>query len=209
MAPVAPTRIEPGYSRFVAAMKVTLPLGAAAVIVLLFSWSRLYDMPERVQIAAADFSVSDSASGHRMINARYSGIDRNDNPYTLAADSIVQQQSDPDRVTLDRPEADFTTADGSWVAVAAARGAFARTARRVTLQGDVSLYHDWGYQFRTDAATVDFAEAVAWGDAPVTGSGPWADMQAAGFRIGRGESRLEFAGPASVVLYPDPGDRQR
>ena len=138
MAPIAPTRIERGYSRFVAVMKVALPLGAVAVIGLLFTWSRLYDMPERLQIGATSFSVQDSASGHRMINARYSGTDRNDNPYTLAAESIVQQRSDFDRVALNRPEADFTTADGTWVAVAAARGAFARAARQVTLQGDVS-----------------------------------------------------------------------
>lgn len=209
MAPIAPTRIEPGYSRFVAVMKVALPLGAAAVIGLLFTWSRLSDMPERLQIGAASFSVSQSASGHRMINARYSGTDRNDNPYTLAAESIVQQRSDPDSVTLNRPEADFTTADGTWVAVAAARGAFARKTRRVMLKGDVSLYHDWGYQFRTDEATIDFTEAVAWGDAPVTGKGPWADMEAAGFRIRRQNSRLEFAGPARLVLYPNPKERPR
>ncbi len=209
MAPIAPTRIERGYSRFVAVMKVALPLGAAAVIVLLFSWSRLYDMPERLHIGAASFSVSESASGHRMINARYSGTDRNDNPYTLAAESIVQQSSDLDSVTLNRPEADFTTADGTWVAVAASRGAFARTARQVMLKGDVSLYHDWGYQFRTDEATIDFNQAIAWGDVAVSGKGPWADMEAAGFRISREESRLVFSGPARVVLYANPKDRQR
>ena len=209
MAPLAPPRIERGYSRFVAVMKVALPLGAAAVIGLLFSWSRLYDMPERVQIDATSFGVSETASGHRMINARYSGTDRNDNPYNLAAESIVQQRADPDRVTLNRPEADFTTADGTWVAVAAARGAFARADRKVTLKGDVSLYHDWGYQFRTDEATIDFTEATAWGDAPVSGEGPWADLQAAGFRISRHESRLEFTGPARMVLYPDPREKRR
>lgn len=209
MAPLAPTRIEPGYSRFVAVMKVALPLGAAVVIGLVFTWSRLYDMPERLQIGATSFSVSATASGHRMINARYSGTDRNDNPYTLAAESILQQRSDPDSVTLNRPEADFTTADGTWVAVAAARGAFARETRRVMLKGDVSLYHDWGYQFRTEEATIDFTEAVAWGDAPVSGTGPWADMEAAGFRILRRNSRLEFAGPARLVLYPKPKERRR
>ena len=207
MTAIAPTRIERGYSRFVAMMKVALPLGAAAVVVLLFSWSRLYDMPERLQIGAASFSVSETASGHRMINARYSGTDRNDNPYTLAAESIVQQRSDLESVALNRPEADFTTADGTWVAVAASRGAFARESRQVRLVGDVSLYHDWGYQFRTGEATIDFSEATAWGDAPVSGNGPWADMEAAGFRISREESRLEFSGPARVVLYPDPKDR--
>ena len=209
MAAIAPTRIERGYSRFVAVMKVALPLGAAAVIVLLFSWSRLYDMPKRLQIGASSFSVSESTTGHRMINARYTGTDRNDNPYTLAAESIVQQEPDLDRITLSRPEADFTTADGTWVAVAAARGAFAREAQRVVLKGNVSLYHDWGYQFLTDEATIDFVQATAWGDAPVNGAGTWADMEAAGFRITRQDSRLEFSGPARLVLYSNPKEQRR
>ena len=208
MAAIAPTRIERGYSRFVAVMKVALPLGAAAVIILLFSWSRLYDMPKRLQIGATSFSVSESTSGHRMINARYTGTDRNDNPYTLAAESIVQQKLELDRVTLNRPEADFTTADGTWVAVAATRGAFVREAQRVELRGNVSLYHDWGYQFLTDEATIDFAQATAWGDAPVNGTGTWADMEAAGFRITRQDSRLEFSGPARLVLYSNPKEQR-
>ena len=209
MAAIAPTRIESGYSRFVAVMKVALPLGAAVVIGLLFSWSQFYDMPERLQIDAGRLSVSESASGHRMINARYSGTDRNRNPYTLAAESIVQQKSDPDRITLNSPEADFTTAAGAWVAVSASSGRFTREAQQVDLEGDVSFYHDSGYQFQTNAATIDFTQAIAWGTAPVTGKSAWADMEAAGFRISRDESQLEFAGPARLVLNPDPKGEQR
>lgn len=208
MATIAPMRMESGYSRFVTVMKVVLPLGAAVVIILVFSWSRFYDMPERLQIGAATFSVSEAASGHRMINARYSGTDRNRNPYTLAAESIVQQKSDPDRITLNGPEADFTTGAGAWVAVSASSGKFAREAQQVDLQGDVSFYHDSGYQFQTGAATIDFGEAIAWGTSPVTGRGAWTDMEAAGFRISRDENQLEFAGPARLVLFPDRTEKQ-
>ena len=208
MATIAPTRMESGYSRFVAVMKVALALGAVAVIVLLFFWSQLYDMPERLQIGTARLDVSEAAGGHRMINARYSGTDRNRNPYTLAAESIVQRKTDPDRIMLNSPEADFTTGAGAWVAVSASRGKFAREAQQVDLQGDVNFYHDWGYRFHTGAATIDFAEAVAWGTSPVTGKGAWADMEAAGFRISRDEDKLEFAGPARLVLFPDRKERR-
>ena len=209
MATIAPTRIESGYSRFVAVMKVALPLGAAVVIALLFSWSQLYQMPERFEIGATKLSASEAVSGHRMINARYSGTDRNWNPYTLAAESVVQQKSDPDRVMLNSPEADFTTGAGAWIAVSASSGKFAREARQVDLEGDVSFYHDSGYQFQTDRATIDFGEAIAWSTAPVTGIGAWANVDAAGFRISRDEDRLEFAGPAHLVLFPDAEEPRR
>ncbi len=208
MATIAPMRMESGYSRFVAVMKVALPLGAAVVIILVFSWSQFYDMPERLQIGAASFNVSEAAGGHRMINARYSGTDRNRNPYTLAAESIVQQKSDPDGIMLNSPEADFTTGAGAWVAVSASRGKFAREAQQVDLYGDVSFYHDSGYQFQTGAATIDFGEAIAWGTSPVTGKGAWANVEATGFRISRDENRLEFAGPARLVLFPDRTEKQ-
>ena len=209
MATIAPTRIESGYSRFVAVMKVALPLGAAVVIALLFSWSQLYQMPERFEIGATKLSASEAVSGHRMINARYSGTDRNRNPYTLAAESVVQQKSDPDRVMLNGPEADFTTGAGAWIAVSASSGKFAREARQVDLEGDVSFYHDSGYQFQTDRATIDFGDAIAWSTAPVSGRGAWANVDAAGFRISRDEDRLEFAGPAHLVLFPDAEEPRR
>ena len=209
MATIAPTRMESGYSRFVAVMKIALPLGAAVVIALVFSWSQLYEMPERFEIGATKLSVNDAASGHRMINARYSGTDRNRNPYTLAAESIVQRKSDPDRIILNGPEADFTTGAGAWIAVSALSGKFTQEARQVDLEGDVSFYHDSGYQFRTSQATIDFGEAVAWSTAQVTGSGEWASLEAAGFRIDRDEDRLEFAGPVRLVLFPDAEERRR
>lgn len=209
MATIAPTRIESGYSRFVAVMKIALPLGAAVVIALLFSWSQFYEMPERFEIGATALDVSEAAGGHRMINARYSGTDRNRNPYTLAAESIVQRKSDPDRIMLNGPEADFTTGAGAWIAVSASSGKFAREARQVNLEGDVSFYHDSGYQFQTSRATIDFGEAIAWSTAQVTGGGEWANMEAAGFRISRDEDRLEFAGPARLVLFPDAEEPRR
>ena len=63
MATIAPTRIESGYSRFVAVMKVALPLGAAVVIALLFSWSQLYQMPERFEIDESYGGVAWSVRG--------------------------------------------------------------------------------------------------------------------------------------------------
>ena len=109
---------------------------------------------------------------------------------------------------LNSPEADFTTGAGAWVAVSASSGKFAREAQQVDLLGNVSFYHDSGYQFQTSAATVDFGEAIAWGTSPVTAKGVWADMEAAGFRISRDENRLEFAGPARLVLFPDRTEKQ-
>lgn len=198
---------EGGYSRFVAIMKLVLPLGAAVLIGLVVSWPSLYDVPERFQIGTTSFQFGESTGGHRMIKARYTGTDVRQNPYTLSADSIIQAVPGSDFVTLNQPEADFTTPGGAWVAVSASRGRFDRKNRTITLEGGVSVFHDSGYEFHTESATVDFDEAVAWSDTETRGQGPAAQIDARGFRIGDGAKRVSFKGPARMQLYADAARR--
>lgn len=198
-------RIGQGYSRFVAVMKLLLPLIAAVMIVTLVAWPQFYDAPERFQLGTTEF-IGQGAGGHRLTNARFTGTDRNLNPYTLTAAALVQQGEASDVVTLSQPEADFTTGNGAWVAVSAPRGSFARKEQTIVLEGGVNLFHDSGYEFQTDDATIDFARSTAVSNTPVSGQGPAANVQAAGFRILRDGKRIEFAGPARVVLYDDPAE---
>jgi len=197
-----------GYSRFVAVMKLVLPITAGAVIALLISWPQLHDAPERFRVAAAVL-VAGAGGGQQLVNARYAGTDRNNNPYTLTAEALIQNEADGDVVSLRKPEADFTTAGGAWVAVSAPRGSFARKTETMSLDGGVSLFHDAGYEIRTASAAIDFRQSVASGEAPVVGHGPAARLEAAGFRILRDGGRISFTGPARVVLYERPAELSR
>ncbi len=207
-ARLRPKRTDLGYSRFVKLMKLVMPLVAMAMIVTLVAWPQFDDGPPRFQPDTTGF-VGQGMGGqetgsHRLTNVRFTGADRDRNPYTLTAEAAVQKTPGSDVVTLSRPEADFTTGDGAWVAVSAPRGSFARKQRKIVLEGGVSLFHDSGYGFRTHGATIDFARSTAVSDTEVTGQGPAAHLEAAGFRILRDDGRIEFTGPARVVLFGDP-----
>ncbi len=201
--PLSPTPVGRGYSRFVRLMKLALPLVAVAMIVALLTWPQFDDNAPQLQSAVTEF-IGQGTGGHRLTNARFTGTDRNRNPYGLTAEAVVQQTPGGDEISLSRPEADFTTRNGAWVAVSSPRGRFARKRRTIVLEGGVSLFHDSGYALRTDAATVDLAQATVVSDTPVTGQGPAAHLEAAGFRIPRDGKRIAFTGPARVVLYGDP-----
>ncbi len=190
--------------RLLKPMRLFLPLSAAAAIAALFAWPGLDDRAPQIRPGIAQLADQE-AGGNRLAKVRFTGIDRNRNPYGLAAEALIQRTADGDEVDLSKPEADFTTGDGAWVVVFSPRGRYARKPRTVVLEGGVSLYHDSGYALRTDGARVDLDRATAVSDSPVTGQGPAARLEAAGFRIPRDGQRIEFAGPARVVLYGDPG----
>lgn len=201
-------RTGQGYSRFVAVMKLVLPLIAAVMIVTLAAWPQFHDVPERFQLGTTEF-IGQATIGHRLINARFTGTDRNFNPYTLTAAALVQRGQSSDVVTLSQPEADFTTGGGAWVAVSAPRGSFARREQTIVLEGGVKLFHDSGYELQSDGVTVDFARSTASSNTPVLGQGPAVNLRAAGFRIPRDGKRIEFIGPARVVLYDNPAEVPR
>jgi lipopolysaccharide export system protein LptC len=92
--------------------------------------------------------------------------------------------------------------DGTWLVLTAASGVYERTAKTLDLTGAVTLFHDTGYEIRTQSARVDLEQGTAEGQEPVHGQGPFGDLQSEGFRmIGKGET-IFLTGKSKVVFYP-------
>jgi lipopolysaccharide export system protein LptC len=73
--------------------------------------------------------------------------------------------------------------DGGWIYVEARAGIYDRRGSNLDLAGRVTVHHDDGTQFVTDAAKVDLAAGGAAGDAPVAAQGPFGTLTAEGFRL--------------------------
>jgi lipopolysaccharide export system protein LptC len=191
-----------GYSSFVRLAKYFLPLVAGIVILLLAVWPELKSYPEKFSLGLSDFKV-ETAGGQRVINARFTGVDSENRPFLITAESVAQAISSKDGVQLLKPKADVTLAGDSWVAIAAPAGLFRRTDENLYLTGGVDLYHDGGYEFRTAEAKLDFRKSSATGSAPVYGQGPFGTIEAEGFQIlGTGDS-IHFKGKSRLLLYLD------
>ncbi len=189
------------YSRFVGLMRIVLPSVAAVLVALVVAWPQFHGVREGFRIEIARLKLPFSGGQH-LSNARFTGVDRRNRPYTVTADTAAQTDERPGVVDLAHPKADITLSDGAWVAASANQGTYTKTDEVLQLDGQVDLFHDTGFEMHTLSATVDLKNGTAAGDQPVHGHGPTGALDAAGFRILDGGKRILFTGKAKLVLVP-------
>ena len=190
------------YTRFVAWMRITLPVVAGVLILLVVIWPQIEDDARTFRLMEPGaLSVTDGGD-QQVVNARFTGLDDENRPFTVIADSATQTQANPDEVTLAFPKADVTLEDGAWIALSGEEGRYSRSRETLNLNGDVTLFHDSGFEIRTAEALIDFATNIAVGEKPVQGHGPSGTLSASGFRVLDGGKRIWFAGPSRMVFWP-------
>ena len=194
-------RIGGNYSRFVGLMKLVLPAAAGVLVLMIIVWPQFEDTSDGFRLRPSSISL-ESAGGQKLVNARYTGTDRRDNPFTITAKALAQRNKDDESVELIGPTADIFLNAGSWVAVTAPIGSYRKEARVLELSGGVDLFHDDGYEFHTEVATVDLVDGIASSDRPVRGHGPFGRLRSSGFRILDGGERIQFQGRTRLQLHP-------
>ncbi|MEQ8604979.1 MAG: LPS export ABC transporter periplasmic protein LptC [Marivibrio sp.] len=199
------TRLNPVYGRLVGWLKVLLPTVAVALVLLVAAWPLIVEQEARFAdaLSGADRRAAENLE---VRNARYTGIEEDGQPFTVTAESMHQESVDATVVELVGPKADILLANGAWVAVTAANGTLNRAAQVLELTDDVNVFHDLGYEFRTQQAILDLVGGSAFGGLPVEGQGPFGYIEGEGFRVeGRGD-RIKLTGKSKVVIYPERGD---
>ena len=189
------------YSRLVSLMKLILPLLALVVIALVVAWPHLDTTDIRFRIGFAAPQLND-AEDPSMINPRYVGTDKDNQPFSLTADLARNLSGPGTQVELEMPKADITTQDGTWLVLTAENGIYAREAKRLKLNGKVNMFHDHGYEFRTDRAQVDLTTGTASGNDPVEGQGAFGHLTATGFQLTNKGRTIQFRGKSKLTLYP-------
>jgi lipopolysaccharide export system protein LptC len=189
------------YSRFVFLTKLALPAVACALLLLIAAWPRLQGVFETVHLPAPRLDLSEARDLH-MANARFTGIDRNNRPFTITAVMARQKPDLQGLVTLDKPKGDLTTTAGNWLELSANTGLYEQQPQLLDLFGEVALYQDKGNEFHSTTAHIDMAAGTANGDDPMTGQGPFGNVTADGFRIlDRGDTII-FKGHAMLDIEP-------
>ena len=187
------------YSRWVALLKVVLPVIGVALLCLVSVWPRL---PLLLESVRAGFPAIDlrEARELRMVTPRYAGLDRYNRPYAVTAAVGRQVPDRNDVMALERPRAVMTVHGGASVIVTAATGVYQSQAQLLDLFEDVNLLHQDGTRFVTRRAHLNVSEDTAEGHEPVEGHGPSGDITGDGFVIlSKGETII-FTGRSSLVL---------
>ena len=190
------------YSRFVGLMKLMLPLGAAALVVIVVIWPYLNGREDGIPLSFASIGVGLDEKVF-MTNARYMGSDDSDQPYTLTAELIAEEEGDDEAVRLTKLQADIMLNDGSWLALTADSGVLNRENEQLVLVGSVNFFSDSGYEFRTRRAEIDLGSKRVHGVDPIEGQGPFGTLYADSFRLEDQGRSLFFEGHVRVTFYPN------
>ena len=193
------------HTRRVAVLKRILPGIGVSLLVLVAIWPRLAPMWERMRISLPAIDLRE-AQELRMVNPRYSGVDREGRPFIVTAASGHQIPDRQDLLSLQAPRAEIKTRGGTAIAVSGLSAVYQSQAHLIDLFGDVTVTHQNGTRFVTQSARINAARNTAEGSDPVAGRGPSGELEAQGFRVlGKGDT-VVFTGKAAMLLT---GARQR
>ncbi len=196
------------YSRFVGAMKVVLPSLAVLLVFLVAVWPYLEPDESRFRIGYSKLSMMDTGDPS-AVNPRFVGTDSKNQIYSVTADLAKNLVQDATVIDLEMPKADILLEDGSWLVVTADAGVVDRPKETLDLIDRVTVYHDKGYEFTTEKATVHLKERSITSTHPVQGQGPFGRTRSEGIEvIDKGEVVI-FTGRSQVVLYPSAGQAYR
>lgn len=190
------------YTRFVSLSKIGL--GGLSLILML----TIVIIPA-LKADNAGLRIAFSTVGDRseelpvMTNPRFQGVDDNNQPYTVTADSALQQ--DEKTIILVNVQADIFTHEGTWLSLTAQKGELDTQRKFIQLRGAVTLYQDQGYEFETESIDIDMSQQIAMGREEVDGQGPVGKIKAQGFDWMNNEKLLRFTGGVKLTVMPGSG----
>ncbi len=194
-----PKRMGQGYTRLIKILRVTLPLLAVGLIVVVITWP---DMERQVPLPTKEEIVPDAKMGmNELIKPLFQSTDQDRRPFTITAEKATQNQDNPGLVMMEKPEADLQLSDGGWVAARAKTALFEEKNEKLFLSGDVNLFHDSGYTLTSPELRLNMKTSEAFSDQDVYVSGPKGTLNASGMEAFQMDEKIIFKGPATLVIF--------
>ncbi len=176
---------EPGgrHDRVVRLAKIGLPVGGAALLLLLVVSP--FDREGDVSFILDKKDVEKSEERMRIESARYIGEDNSGHKFIIRADRAIQPTSDQPLVNIMGVRARLDLADGP-VGMAALKGQYDLDRKLIAVAGPIHVAGPNDYDLRTRDVTVDLAARKIHSDGPVTGR-----MELGDFKAGRLSADLD------------------
>lgn len=195
-------RVGRGYSRFVAVLKFTLPIGALVIIgVLIMRLSGTTAVIPQPELTSLPETEKTTPGQIELIQPKYEGTDDQGRPYTVTADKATRAVETPDKVLFENPAADITLADKSWIAVKGKTGSLDHKTDILRLNDDVTIFHDGGYEMHLRDIELNLKDKSAQTAQPVKAQGPVGTIAAQGMTVKDTGNKVIFAGPAVVTFF--------
>jgi len=194
----APANLTRRHAR-VSLLKKLLPVAAALLLVALALAPYWRSGPDADRVSYHVQANAGSTPASRLLGAKYHGTDQNGQPFTVTADSAVEQ--DGNNLALINPAGDITLKSGSWLMLKSDTGLYRQKADMLALSGNVALYRNDGTTMTVPTANIDLRAGSASSSDPVQVQGPFGTLTAAnGFSLTGNGAQITFIGPATLTL---------
>ena len=136
---------------------------------------------------------------------KYVGMDNSQRPYQISAISAAQKDKSDDQVILQGPKADIFLNTSGWIAINSNQGVYYRSNQVLELSGDVTVFHDKGYEFRTKSLKIDLLNGIGSSTSHVNVNGLAGEISSQGLEINREGTRVLFTGKTKAILRGSRG----
>ena len=182
-----------GARRFVGRLRILLPIISILAIGGLIIWPEIN--PDKLVS-----KVIQNAPDLVIENLNFKDTDTKHQPYSVSAAKATRPSGIQNIFDLQKPQAEITLQEGSWVAAKSDYGRFDKDKNHLWLGGNVEIFHDKGLQFTTDELQADLNERNAWGEKPVLIQGDFGEIRGVGFRLLDSGNVIVVKGPAKARL---------
>jgi lipopolysaccharide export system protein LptC len=193
-----------GYTQFVRIMKITLPLVAFSLIVLVVLYSAFGRDSQNFKITMEQ--RAGGADDRQLVAPKLTGTDGKGQPFTVTAKAATQAPGKSQRMNFESVVGDITLQDKSWLALEATRGMMDGDAKTLDLYDTINIFTDKGYECHTNSARYDFGAGVLQGQHDINCQGPLGIITAKAFEGLKDPGRMTFLGGVQTTIYPAPRD---
>ena len=169
------------YSRFVATVKVLLPLAALALLSTMFLLSRKVDPTASIPLARVD--VERMVREQSISAPTYATVSANGTAISITADRVVPEAGGNNQALAEALVARFEYPDGTVTDVRSDGGRMSTTEGWAVLEGNVVLDTSDGMQMTTEALKTALNGDWLRSDVAVTVTGPLGRLEAESMEI--------------------------
>jgi lipopolysaccharide export system protein LptC len=127
-------------------------------------------------------------------NPVFTGRDDSKNPFSLSADTALQQTDGSGITDLVNPELNTSPEKNNGANVTARHGKYDDTGRILELTDEVTLTTETGFEYTTPSATIELNSDIISGNNGVQGEGPLGNIKSDEFKVVEGGERIYFTG---------------
>lgn len=191
------------YSRFVAWVKVILPLLALALLSTLFLFSRTPD-PNRA-IPFANVDVEELAREQSLGQPRFAGTLTDGREVIFTAERATPVADRPDQIEATEIEARVDLSANTILLIVAEIALFDLAEQMADLSRSVGLTTSTGYQLATELLRFDLTDFMAEAPGSVSVTGPGLSVEADSMRVTgtEGNNLVVFNGGVRVLYDPE------